>query len=91
MAQRNRVVSLRSGKVRAALAITHPNAAGIDIGSAARALPGFKLSTRLRWAMACSIIRCGMWRRIGYVVLLTLSNGMPTRRLLAVEPVHQCR
>lgn len=26
------------------------------------------LLLRLRWAMACAIIRCGMWRRIGYVV-----------------------
>ncbi|MDH5538238.1 MAG: IS110 family transposase [Rhizobacter sp.] len=35
MAQRNRSVSLKPGKSRAALTITHPNAAGIDIGSAA--------------------------------------------------------
>jgi transposase len=34
MAQRNRGVSLKPGKSRAALTITHPNAAGIDIGSA---------------------------------------------------------
>jgi hypothetical protein len=34
MAQRNRSVSLKPGKSRAALTITHPNAAGIDIGSA---------------------------------------------------------
>ena len=35
MAQRNHSVSLRPGKSRAAaLTITHPNAAGIDIGSA---------------------------------------------------------
>ena len=26
--------------------------------------------------MACSIIQFGMWRRIGYVDLLTLSNGI---------------
>jgi transposase len=35
MVQRNRAVSLKPGKSRAALTITHPNAAGIDIGSAA--------------------------------------------------------
>ena len=34
MAQRNRSVSLKPGKSRQALTITHPNAAGIDIGSA---------------------------------------------------------
>ena len=34
MAQRNRSVPLKPGKSRAALTITHPNAAGIDIGSA---------------------------------------------------------
>ena len=33
MAQRNPSISLKSGKSRAALTITHPNAAGIDIGS----------------------------------------------------------
>jgi hypothetical protein len=35
MAQRNRNVKRNQGKSRAALTITHPNAAGIDIGSAA--------------------------------------------------------
>ncbi|MGH8700495.1 MAG: IS110 family transposase [Burkholderiales bacterium] len=36
MAQRNRSIRLKAGKVRpAALTLTHPNAAGIDIGSAA--------------------------------------------------------
>ena len=34
MAQRNAKISLKPGKSRAALTITHPNAAGIDIGSA---------------------------------------------------------
>ena len=34
MAQRNRTLSLKPGKSRQALTITHPNAAGIDIGSA---------------------------------------------------------
>jgi transposase len=34
MVRRNVNVSLTSGKARAALTITHPNAAGIDIGSA---------------------------------------------------------
>jgi len=35
MAQRKLGVSLKPGKSRAALTITHPNAAGVDIGSAA--------------------------------------------------------
>ncbi len=34
MAQRNAKISLKPSKSRAALMITHPNAAGIDIGSA---------------------------------------------------------
>ena len=34
MAQRNRAVGLKPSKARTALTITHPNAAGIDIGSA---------------------------------------------------------
>ena len=34
MAKRKPSVSLKPGKSRAALTITHPNAAGIDIGSA---------------------------------------------------------
>ena len=35
LAQRNRSINLKAGKTRAALTLTHPNAAGIDIGSAA--------------------------------------------------------
>jgi transposase len=35
MAQRNRSMNLKPGKTRQALTLTHPNAAGIDIGSAA--------------------------------------------------------
>ena len=34
MAQRNRSIPLKPGKPRTALTISHPNAAGIDIGSA---------------------------------------------------------
>jgi hypothetical protein len=34
LAQRNRSVNLKPGKSRAALTITHPNAAAVDIGSA---------------------------------------------------------
>lgn len=34
MAQRNRSLNLRPTKSRTALTITHPNAAGIEIGSA---------------------------------------------------------
>jgi hypothetical protein len=42
MNQRNRSVNLKPGKSRSALTITHPNAAGIDIGSASHfvAVPG---------------------------------------------------
>src|SRR5207249_4688681 len=32
-----------------------------------------------------------MWRRIGYVVLLTLSNGISARQLQTAEPIHQFR
>ena len=32
---------------------------------------------RLRVAIASSIMRSGTWHRLGYVVLITLSNGMP--------------
>jgi transposase len=35
LAQRNRSLSLKSSKSREALTLTHPNAAGIDVGSAA--------------------------------------------------------
>ena len=35
MAQRNAKISLKSGKSRSALTITHPNAAGVDIGNTA--------------------------------------------------------
>ena len=34
MVQRNRSINVKSVKSRAALTINHPNAAGIDIGSA---------------------------------------------------------
>ena len=44
MAARKGKISLKPGKARAALTITHPNAAGIDIGSA---------STRARCADKC--------------------------------------
>ena len=74
-----------------ALPMSMPAALGCVMVSAARDLPGFRLTLRLRWAMACSIIRCGMWRCIGYVVLLTLSNGISTRRLHTAKPIYQCR
>ncbi len=63
----------------------------VIVSAAARDLPGLGVTLRLRWAMACSIIRCGMRRRIGYVVLLTLSNGISTRRLRTAKSIHQCR
>jgi hypothetical protein len=71
MAQRNRAVSLKPGKSRAALTITHPNAAGIDIGSAAhfvavppdrddepvREFPSFTvdLNAIANWLAACKV------------------------------------
>lgn len=71
MAQRNRTVSLKPGKSRAALTITHPNAAGIDIGSAAhfvavppdrddapvRQFPSFTvdLNALADWLTACRV------------------------------------
>ena len=71
MAQRNRSISLKPGKSRAALTITHPNAAGIDIGSAAhfvavpperddapvREFPSFTvdLNAIADWLTACGV------------------------------------
>jgi hypothetical protein len=34
MSRRNRTINLKPGKSRTALTITHPNVAGLDIGSA---------------------------------------------------------
>src|SRR5437867_4095641 len=71
LAQRNAGVSLKPGKSRAALTITHPNAAGIDIGSAAhfvavpperddepvREFPSFTadLNALADWLEACAV------------------------------------
>ena len=71
MSQRNRSISLKPGKSRAALTITHPNAAGIDIGSAAhfvavppdrddapvREFPSFTvdLDAIADWLQACGV------------------------------------
>ena len=71
MAQRNRSISLKPGKSRAALTITHPNAAGIDIGSAShfvavppdrddepvREFPSFTvdLNALADWLKACGV------------------------------------
>jgi len=71
MVQCNRAVSLKPGKSRAALTITHPNAAGIDIGSAAhfvavppdrddepvREFPSFTvdLNAIADWLVACRV------------------------------------
>ena len=80
-----------------ALALGHPvgqplpAALGWVIVRAARDLPGLRLTLALRWAIACSIIKVGMWRRIGYVVLLTLSNGISAQRLRTATPIHQYR
>jgi transposase len=71
MAQRKRGISLKPGRSRAALTITHPNAAGIDIGSAShfvavppdrddepvREFPSFTadLNALADWLKACSV------------------------------------
>jgi transposase len=71
LAQRNRSVSLKPGKSRAALTITYPNAAGIDIGSAShyvavpaerddepvREFPSFTadLNALADWLQACKV------------------------------------
>jgi hypothetical protein len=71
MAKRNAKVSLKPGKSRAALTITHPNAAGIDVGSAShfeavppdrddtpvREFPSFTvdLNALADWLKACGI------------------------------------
>src|SRR5260221_13162529 len=71
LAQRNRSVSLKPGKSRAALTITHPNAVGVDIGSAAhfvavppdrddapvREFPSFTvdLNAIADWLKACGV------------------------------------
>jgi transposase len=71
MAQRNARVSLKPGKSRAALTITHPNAAGIDIGSTShyvavpadrddtpvREFPSFTvdLNALAEWLKACEV------------------------------------
>ena len=71
MAQRNARVSRQPSKSRAALTITHPNAAGIDIGSAShfvavppdrddepvREFPSFTvdLNAIADWLKACAV------------------------------------
>jgi transposase len=71
MSQRNRSINLKSTKSRAALTITHPNAAGIDIGSAShfvavppdrddepvREFPSFRvdLNAIADWLKACGV------------------------------------
>ena len=71
MAQRNRSINLKPSKSRAALSITHPNAAGIDIGSAShfvavppdrddapvREFPSFTadLNALADWLTACGV------------------------------------
>jgi hypothetical protein len=71
MTNRNAKISLKPGKSRAALTITHPNAAGIDIGSASyfvavppdrddepvREFPSFTvdLNALADWLKACGV------------------------------------
>ncbi len=68
---RNRTINLKPGKSRTALTITHPNAAGIDIGSAShfvavpperddepvREFPSFTddLNALVDWLDACGV------------------------------------
>lgn len=58
---------------------------------AARDLAGLRLMLRLRWAMACSIVQLGRWRRIGDAVSLTLLNGISAQRVQPATPIHQYR
>ena len=78
MAQRNRSISLKPGRSRAALTITHPNVAGIDIGSASHfvAVPPDRddepvrefasftvdLNANAEWLQACSARHCSSFR-----------------------------
>jgi transposase len=71
MVRRNTRISFKPGKSRAALTITHPNAAGIDIGSAShfvavppdrddepvREFPSFTadLNALADWLEACGV------------------------------------
>ena len=57
MAARNQRCKLKPGSSRAALSITHPNAAGIDIGSAAHEFPSFTtdLERLADWLKACGV------------------------------------
>ena len=50
MSQRNMKIGFKPGKTRAALTITHPHAAGIDIGSASHfvAVPPDRDETSVR-------------------------------------------
>ena len=43
----------------------------------------------LRWAITYSISRSGLGHCSGYVVLLTLSNGIPIQRLYTTQQIHQ--
>ncbi len=45
----------------------------------------------LRYAMASSIVRSGTRHWLGYVVLITLSNGMLVRGNIRPAQTHQCR
>jgi transposase len=64
MAQRNRSVSLKAGK-SAALSLTHPNAAGIDVGSASHfvAVPGDRDAQPVREfkSFTCELNALGDW------------------------------
>ncbi len=62
MAQRNRRISLKPGKSRAALTITHPNAAGIDIGSAFHfvAVPPDRDEQPVREFASCTVDLCAL-------------------------------
>jgi transposase len=100
LAQRNRSVSLTPGKSRAALRITHPNAAGIDIGAAAhfvavppdrddepvREFPSFTvdLNAIADWLQACRVDTVALAPRTVIVVCQQGQSRAAQRR----GPLH---
>ena len=103
MAQRNQAVSLKPGKTRAALTITHPNAADVDIGSAAhfvavppdrddepvREFPSFTvdLNAIADWLTACRVDTVAMESTGVYWIPLFEPPPWPS----SARPAQTCR
>ena len=93
MARRNARISLKPGKSRAALTITHPNAAGIDIGSAShfvavppdrddepvREFPSFTadLNAMADWLKACGVDTIAMESTGVFWIPVVRAAGVP--------------